>query len=249
MEGYYRRQRFGDRNGELLIMLPFQLARAQSLAALMAGVAAADATVTYAGDAQNVNGLTTYTFTAAAIGSASADRYVAVVVSGHHSAARTISSVTVAGQATTVKVSNTTVADDATWAIYLTDAPVTTGTTADIVVTWSAGAFSTGIVQYALTGLQSTTATDSQITDTDAATMNLTVSAGGAAIGGGINKSATDRTFITTGLTENVDKTVEAGSLTYTASSAAFASAQSPLAVVVNVSTADSFAAGCVSFR
>lgn len=77
----------------------------------------------------STSGLTTYTFTGRNIGTADSNRYVMVCLGWSNSTTRTVSSVTVGGQAATVVATGSQVA------IYRIAYP--TGTTADIVVTMS----------------------------------------------------------------------------------------------------------------
>ncbi|KKL65245.1 hypothetical protein LCGC14_2156910 [marine sediment metagenome] len=182
---------------------------------------------------------TVYTFSNHAIGTASADRYVVVGVGGRGGADKSVSSVTVGGTSLTELVElKAFVNTSALWW-----GNITTGTTADIVVTWdSSGRTGTGIGVYTLTGVDGTvsdTASDSDANGTDAASINLTVPAGGAVIatnkaGGLISAS----TWTWTGVTEDFEQTIEIDN-TQTAANDEFAGAQSPLVVTVAPNQSD----------
>lgn len=104
---------------------------------------------------------TSHTFSAAGIGDADANRYVIVGVGVYmntNTAASAIS-VTVGGQSTTAAA--TTVNQRNILGIYVTDAPVTSGTTADIVVSTSSSSFQAkGFGTYSAINIDSTSATD-----------------------------------------------------------------------------------------
>jgi len=156
----------------------------------------------------------TATFSNHAIGTASADRYIVVCIQTGIPANSRFGSCTVGGESTTIvkHVSNTITANGhSEIAICITDEPYTSGTTADIFVNQStsgqnANAWAVGV--YALTGLSSTTATDTggDITSTVGGEMSddIDVSAGGGVIaaagGGGYYGTGTDVTW--GGLTE-----------------------------------------------
>jgi len=149
------------------------------------GAAAMPLAITYVASAIQVCTPTT-TFTAFGIGTAASDRYVVVTISTGNTSATAVSSVTVGGQATTiVKSQKGTAASSSMAIILITNSPVTSGTTADIVVTMNVGAQALSIGTFAVTGLQSTTATATNGTVTNNTAMSLAVSAKGGAIGVG----------------------------------------------------------------
>jgi hypothetical protein len=158
----------------------------------------------------------TYTATGIAIGAAAFDRYVAVVVAFRDtSGTPTISSVTVGGAATTSVIANTTTLSGIT--IYITDAPVTTGTTADVVVTMSEGVTLVSVATYALTGLTSSTAVETDTSTTDAASMTIGTA---AAVGIAAAMVTAGSTFTATGVTEQHD-TNTGGIVSFTSGMAA----------------------------
>lgn len=145
--------------------------------------------------------LTTYSFTSTAIGTASSDRYVAVAIGTRDTGTNSISSVTVAGQSCTALVTSGSTTDPR--AIFITDAPVTSGTTATVAVTMANTNLRCGIGVYTITGgvpiVENTRTTTSG---------TLNVSAGGIILGMGYNNgSGTTVTF--TGLTSGGTDTLE----------------------------------------
>jgi hypothetical protein len=111
-------------------------------------VAASVPTLTFGAGAFSTNDTSTYTFTSIGIGAASSNRYVVVAV-GQRGVAEASATVTVAGQ------SCTQLAETGTGAklhLFITDAPVTTGTTATVVVSCSSGRTRCFISTYALSG-------------------------------------------------------------------------------------------------
>lgn len=126
-----------------------------------AGEAAA-AAIAFAGSVTTADAdTTTHTFVGAAIGTAAANRYVLVGVNTRNSggSAQTLSSLTVGGQATTEVASSLAVDGSRTTRFFITNAPVTSGSIADIAINHTG--FSTlAIGVWALTNLVSNTAED-----------------------------------------------------------------------------------------
>ncbi len=150
----------------------------------------------------------TYTFSSAALGIPQDNRYIAVAIinSDEVSSRATISSVTVAGQACSEKVSTfvSSFAGNPRTSIFLTDAPVTSGETGNIVVTLSNTDTSCCIIVWAVYGLTSTTAHDTA-TDTGT-TLSATIDypANGILIAATANQSS-GASATWTGATENAD--------------------------------------------
>jgi hypothetical protein len=110
--------------------------------------------VTFVAATSDTANATTYTFTSASIGTASADRLVVVVATGHSASNRTFSSGTIGGNAATVVLSSASAQPIAGIMALL----VTSGTTATIAITFSAGISRAAIHVYTITGLGSLTA-------------------------------------------------------------------------------------------
>lgn len=151
---------------------------------------------------------TTYTFTAVDIGSPASNRYIVVgVVNSDTGATRaTQNSVTVGGAACTSKVTIETngTAGNPRTDLWLSNSPVTSGSTADIVVTLSGTDTSCAIVVWAVYGITSTTphATATDVGTTLAVTINQP--AGGVLIALSSNFT-TGSTATWTGATEDCD--------------------------------------------
>jgi len=87
---------------------------------------------------------TTYTFSAVNIGTAASDRFVVATVHGHHASSIVMTSATIGGVAATILAQN--------YATTIIMAYVPTGTTADVVVTFSGLEGRCSISIYSLTG-------------------------------------------------------------------------------------------------
>jgi hypothetical protein len=161
-------------------------------------------TLTYVTSVSDTADATTYTFTAASIGAATADRVIVVGCGGSIVASRTISSVTLGGNAMTAVT--TTAAGDSPTGIYSLVVP--SGTTATIVVTFSGGVSRCGISIWSLTGWGNVN-TYAYNADTQNTVSTLSVTANepeyGAVIGfatsfqtGGINRTYSSNTNLGT---------------------------------------------------
>lgn len=210
-------------------------------AALFSGVAAlfsgpAAATATYiGGTTSTTDQASTYTFSNHAIGPASDDRHVLVSVQSGHSAARTAPSVTIGGIAATQVGFNASSDDTILCGFYI--ALVPTGTTANIVVTYSGSAVRCRVDVWTITGLQSTTATDTASDDTDSSGVvsdTLDVQAKGCAFGVYSYLSTGTPTAAWAGLTEQFDGNLEASQYG-TSAFDNFATAQSGMTVSVTI--------------
>jgi hypothetical protein len=167
--------------------------------------------------------LTTYTFSSENLGAADAGRYIIVGVTARNSTAdRTLDSVTVGGVAATI------VADiaDGTSRASIAIAAVPTGTTGDVVVTYSGQQLRCRIGLWRATGIDPTphdTETDGSDTVPSA---SLNVPAGGFAVAVAMENALTTATWV--GLTEAWDAQNE---ITMTGAGDEFASAQTGLAI------------------
>ena len=167
--------------------------------------AASVATITFTDSSVDQTDLTEYTFSTQAIGDAAADRKVVVCVHGGNNDA-TVASLTVGGISADLVVAKASGVggsffnENEIW-----QAIVPTGTTADVVVTWSAGQLECHIGIFAVYGAQSAahaTATDI----TDPLSQSLAVPAGGVAIAFASIEEV--RTFTWgAGITEQFDQT------------------------------------------
>lgn len=130
---------------------------------------------------------TSKTFSGFNIGTPSGGRYIVVMVDIYANQNGTsLSSVTVGGQSTTAVVS--AVNGRNIVAICITDAPVSSGTTADIVITTSNNMYEVGCATYMAENISSTTPTDTGFSTASSGTFNATVLADGAVIGNAGNR-------------------------------------------------------------
>lgn len=179
---------------------------------------------------------TSRTFSGVDIGAADARRYV-VVVAQNGDNTDTMSSVTVGGAATTRLVTNTSGGN----AIFITNAPVTSGTTADIAVTNSGSVSASVIHVYTLVGNVDLTPVDTIVDNSVPAGSaplgpnDIDVVAGGVVIGGSTADSSSP-TCTWTNLTEDYD--AGTGSDSYSAARASIA-ASGVLSVTADWSTDD----------
>lgn len=207
------------------------------------GAGVAGPTVSYVGVVSSPTNGSVFTFSSASIGSAASNRHVIVTIGLQHTSDRTISSVTVAGQSCSSVVSELS-SNKTSLAIYITDSPVTTGTTGDVVVTTNSSCNACGVGIFAAYGLASATAVNTASTTTDNATMALTATVGGFAVSVcGVNA---DATFTQTGTTEQHDTTAEAGLLCFT--SGTMTPTGTSLNVAIDASDLTEYGAACASF-
>lgn len=179
--------------------------------------------------------LTTYTFSGENLGTAAADRYIIVVVKSRDSGsgAKSISSVTIGGVTASIIIQKQNNASNSSLA-GIAIAAVPTGTTGDVVVTFSEGMLRCAIGLYRATGITPIPADFGSSTATNP-TYAIDVPAGGFAIGGVANSNGNDGSAVWTGLTERYDSVIEAVMLS-TGASDEFAAAQTNLTVTATLS-------------
>jgi hypothetical protein len=203
-----------------------------------------------AASADTVDGTSDRTFTSISIGTVSADRYIAVFCTATDDGGGNplIGSCTVSSQSTT-GVQNQQHGLKARCRLFITDAPVTSGSTATIVVGGLGGAVdNVGIMVYALTKLQSNVSTGGAILQ-GGGTTTLTVSAGGVIIGGACTHHTSGTpTSTPTGLTEDNDSTIE-GSNSQHCGSHASAAGETNRTVGHTISASTSVAQVFAAFR
>lgn len=95
---------------------------------------------------------TTYTFTAENLGPASSDRYIVVAIGGRSVAVQTIASVSIGGVTATEIVQSDAWQNSASNATGLYYALVPSGTSGDVVVTWTGAMVRCGIGLWSITG-------------------------------------------------------------------------------------------------
>lgn len=177
--------------------------------ALVAG-GVASRMVSFTANAVQDSVLTTYTFASQAIGTAFVGRRIVVGVGAINAASRTISSVTIGGIAATQVAFVEGSGGGAFVPSGLFIAQVDTGTTASVVVTYSAAANRCGIGVFALSNMTTNTASDSGTSTANPETKTLAVPSGGVAIGyAAVFQSAGTPTFGWSGVTERFDQILE----------------------------------------
>lgn len=162
-------------------------------------VAGRSTTVTATDSAFSVTNLTTYTFTAMSLGTASENRYILVGISARSGTAETISTVTVGG------ISATQVIDfqDSTSNAGLFIAAVPTGATGNVVVTFTGAMVRAAVGLWAVTGLRSTTPFDTATDGVSAYSAAIDIPARGFAVGIAFSHETGSLTW--TNLTEDFD--------------------------------------------
>lgn len=144
--------------------------------------------------------LTTYTFTGAALGTADSTRRIVAVVTGAN-ANRTISSATIGGVAASIAV-QVTGGTNITSGIIIADVP--TGTTGDVVVTWSAAQVRCSVAVFAVYNLLSSTAVATASDTAATSSLNVNIQTGDILIVGGCGNAGSSSP---TGYSERYDST------------------------------------------
>lgn len=186
--------------------------------------------LTYIGETSATNNATVYTFTGASIGTAASDRRVIVAVMGGGSnSGVTLSSVTVGGVTATINGQATN--GNSVGAIVT--AAVPTGTTGDIVVTFSGQKERCNVGVWSATGLTSNAAIDFDSGTADPGTATLDAVIGGFCIALAVSSNTTTLTW--TNVTENYDVQPE---------SADTASGASAATTAVTIAPSGNYASG-----
>lgn len=204
----------------------------------LAGFANLPAILTYVGSNTTATNATSHTFTSESIGTAAADRHVIVgIISENNLGARTISSVTVGGVSATPIVfqEHSTGSFWTQAAIYIV--PYPTGTTATIVVNWSASNNMCGIGVWNATQLQSPAAANTNSNTSDPLVATLTIPPGGFGIGVGASFAGAAPTHTWTNLTERYDQLIE-GAVQHTGADASSVHGSSSLSITCDPSVA-----------
>lgn len=166
-----------------------------------------DTSVTFTDSSVNSGSATAYTFSSQAIGTASSDRVVAVGVMAGNSAAG-INTLTVGGVSAVKAIDATNSTETELW--Y---ASVPSGTTADIVVTFSSGKGRCGIGVWALTGVTGVGATNTSTSSTATLTVPGRTKDIVLAVYGGKDHASVSFS----GVTENYDEDISGANSQYQA--------------------------------
>lgn len=209
------------------------LAQRAQMAAAGAGVSVAEVSLT--DNAIDATTATVYTFSGKALGVAASDRVI-VVGAFSTNAVQTVSAITVGGVSATLTVAQTNSGGEQT---ELWQAAVPSGTTGDIVVTWTGAEVGMGIGVWRIVGAAST-AHDTGGSAANPATDTLNIPANGVAIACA-GMAAAALSFTWAGLTERYDaQGVEDGATSGTHSGASdeFATIQVGLTITATPSGA-----------
>lgn len=159
--------------------------------------------LSYVTNVSSASDLTTYTFAGTSIGTAAEDRFVIVSASLRSTASRTFSSVSIGGTNGTELVKF----DSNQTCVGIWGLRVTSGTTADIVVTMSAAASRCACGVWAVYGLNSLTPIDTASSTASPLALSLDTLPGCAVLAATYTGGSTLETWA--GLTEDFDTTVE----------------------------------------
>ncbi len=202
----------------------------------------------------DTSSLSTYSFGATDIGPAASDRYIAMCfMFNNGSSLNSIASVTVAGQSCSklVAQNGTNIGCE----IWITDAPVTSGTSATIVMTTASGAFLRAVVvTYRINFLQSPLAqfsNHSAVSSYPAFSMSLGISAGGVGLGCVFTRNASAGGIITWGgFSEDIDLQLGATADAYSSARTVSATSGTGTVTIDDPSrVGDMSCACCVSLR
>jgi hypothetical protein len=179
---------------------------------------------------------TEFTFSNFSLGPVYATRRIHVVTFGTDNT-RTLSSLTVGGVSATVNATTTA----GVLGAGIATATVPTGTSGDIVVTWSGTSAQCAIFVYASTGLTSNAAldTDTDVAGADPAEDTLTTVAGGFLIVGAINTGGSGTTLSFTGVTEDDELNETSPSIKNYASASKFPTTDTSTAVSASAAAAE----------
>jgi len=211
-----------------------------SLVPIFSPVSAGVVTLSYitaVGDAVN---RTAYTFSSVSFGDASSGRVIVVNAGAGTSGSRTISSVTIGG-VTATQAAQASMSESCNGTFY---AVVSSGTSGDIVVTYSGSCNRSGIGVWGLAGAAATASDTASDSGGTTVALTMSIPASGAAIGGGYTNGATHSW---TNLTENFEQNPEASHL-HSGASASFEAEQTDLAIVLTLSSASMETGSAVSF-
>lgn len=203
------------------------------------------ATISFASSAISAADLTTYTFSAAALGTAASNRKIVVAASAAVSTTAIVSTLTVNGVTATFITSSRVRTPNNERLVELWQADVPTGATGDVVVTWSTAENRCGIGVWAVYGAAAAayaTATD----NSSPYSQNVVVPAGGVIIGAAYTEGAASNAW-TSPMVQNYDQDITEGTQRQTG--ACYKSeAGETVTVIVTPSTVSEAAMTVVSF-
>lgn len=196
--------------------------------------------VAYVSSAADASNLSTYTFAGMALGAADPTRVILVAVMGLDVGTVVPTGCTVAGVTATLVASGVSVTAIGSAQIYAVALP--SGTTGDVVVTCSGAMGRLAVVVWSALNLTSLTPYDTATSDADPAVLDCNTTGACIAVACGFWNNTTPAAW--TGLTEDVDATVEGAQ--YTGASATINTAATPRSISVDCGTT-SYAVGAAA--
>jgi len=170
--------------------------------------------------ATNSSGLTTYTYSGVALGTASSTRAVYVFATGQGPSSSNfdVNTMTVGGVSAT-KVADVTNSTDAEYVSELWRADVPSGTTGDIVVVWNSAMSQCGVIAWAVTGDHNLFDIQTNLSDSTASFTLTDIPDGSVILAGRGGTGSRTHTW-SSDVTENVDEVIGSGVAQSGASSA-----------------------------
>jgi hypothetical protein len=167
-------------------------------------------TLTYRGFSTAGASSSPVTYTSQPIGPATSDRVVFVITWGLNAAVRSVTGITIGGVDATLVIGN---ASAATQTLYMYRATVPTGTTANVVVTWSGSLSNTGIVIYTASNFGTITNNTSNRVASTAATQSISLSSvdNGFALVAGFRYTGSTPTNVSSVAGYTIDREEEGG--------------------------------------
>lgn len=184
--------------------------------------------------------LSSYTFAGMALGDADPTRVILVAVVGLDVGSIVPTGCTVAGVTATLVASGVSITATGSAQIYAVALP--SGTTGDVVVTCSGAIGRVAVIVWRALNMTSLTPYDTATSDADPAVLDCNTTGACIAVACGFWNNTTPAAW--TGLTEDVDDTVEGSQ--YTGASATINTAATPRSISVNCGTT-SYAVGAAA--
>jgi hypothetical protein len=206
------------------------------------------ATIEFLGSDTTADNLSTYSFVSKTFGAAASDRYIAAVF-GHssNSSSRMVSSVSLGGVSATnvVEVSDT---GSRTAYVCMAIAPVPTGTSGDLSITWNGALNDQFVFWYRITGIGGVSPFHTASNGVDPSAMSLNIPAGVVVVGG-VCAGSGGSAFDWTNLTDDGDQGLDGSGRLGSGAHGAFASAQTGLAITADdTGSASGLIGGCASW-
>lgn len=192
---------------------------------------------------------TTYTFSGLVLGDDAPDRYIAVAIAARNngsSSSTFITSVTVAGISATKCVQNVNGSGDKSRAeIWI--AAVPSGATGNVVVTFPVQQARCHVSLFRMTGLNSSTPTATQVSDSSPATLNVNVAAPWVGVAASYAENGFSLATSWSGITQYVDNYNSSENANYSSAYGTGTSAESPRAIGISWTGTATDPASCIA--